>query len=558
MPTPTIESSQLNDVAFKAISGQIGVDKVQGIVECFVSGIGNKDSVGDIVLPGAFTSSLKRRKPRVVWGHDWNQPIGKVLEIYEVPKTDSRLPEKMKRAGIGGLFAKVQFNLNTERGREAFANVAFYGMDQEWSIGYKTINADYDPGRQANLLREVELYEVSPVLHGANQLTGTISVKDDSDARSSKGWQWQDDEDEMDNKNPSTPAMATLGRSISTALGKPVNIVDVTSENVVFQTSDNMTWRAQVSVEDGEFVIGKPKKVRAVRTYVEEGSGEETPAPQQGEEMPENKPQDDEEQTPPPADMDVKEDAEEPTGVRKAEEEMTFPTPDAALSWSKALGCTGYHSHGGGYMPCSDHDEYMAALKKFDGNANINSHNNYLAGADVEEAKDASCGCGGSQEKGHGYEYRKDRDKDDDHLNDPMTTLLMAYNNMIPITGAGKLRSQTLALISALEEFLTEQREKPMVEAMGEMVQRKKSTSGFVLEVKCDDDASFDITKAVATLPMFAFKSEDGVDLHFAADEDETDLMKKTAEALSSIESELSFATRRETEIDTESGDTVN
>lgn len=556
MPTSTLETSQVNDVAFKAISGQIGVDKAQGIVECFVSGIGNKDSVGDIVLPGAFTASLKRRKPRVVWGHDWNQPIGKVLEIYEVPKTDPRLPEKMKRAGIGGLFAKVQFNLNTERGREAFANVAFYGMDQEWSIGYKTLNADFDPGRQANLLREVELYEVSPVLHGANQLTGTISVKDDSESRNSKGWQWQDDEEDLDNKNPATPAMATLGRSISTVLGKPVNIVDVTSEYVVFQTPDNMTWRAQVSTEDGEFVIGKPKKVRAVRTYVEEGSQEETPAPQQGEEMPDNKPQDEEEQTPPPANMEAKEDAEEPAGVRKAEDEMTFQTPDAALSWSKALGCTGYHSHGGGYMPCSDHDEYMAALKKFDGNANINSHNNFLAGAAVEEAKDASCSCGTTDAKGHGEEYKK-RD-DDEHLRDPMTTLLMAYNNMIPITGAGKLRSQTLSLISALEEFLTDQREKPMMDAMSEMARKKKSTSGFVLEVKCDDETSFNVTKAVSTLPLFAFKADGGVDLHFGADEDEQDLMMKTAEALSLIESEFSFSTRRETEIDTDNGETVN
>ena len=174
----TPELSSDSDVAFKAISGQIGVDKAQGIVECFVSAIGNKDSVGDVVMPGAFNSSLKRRKPRVVWGHDWNQPIGKVLDIYEVPKSDPRLPEKMKKAGVGGLFAKVQFNLNTERGREAFANVAFYGNDQEWSIGYKTLVADFNNEMQANMLKEVELYEVSPVLHGANQLTGTISVKD--------------------------------------------------------------------------------------------------------------------------------------------------------------------------------------------------------------------------------------------------------------------------------------------------------------------------------------------------------------------------------------------
>jgi HK97 family phage prohead protease len=183
-----------HDTQFKAISGQIGIDKAQGIVEAFVSGIGNKDSVGDIVIAGAFNGSLKRRKPRVVWGHDWNQPIGKVLEIYEVPKTDPRLPEKMKQAGVGGLFAKVQFNLNTERGREAFANVAFYGNEQEWSIGYKTITADFDAVKQANILKEVELYEISPVLHGANQLTATISVKDDEKGKASKGYYVEDED----------------------------------------------------------------------------------------------------------------------------------------------------------------------------------------------------------------------------------------------------------------------------------------------------------------------------------------------------------------------------
>lgn len=160
-----------------AASGAISLDEMQGIVECFVAGIGNKDSVGDIVVTGAFAKSLTRRKPRVVWAHSWNDPIGKVLEMYEVPPGDPRLPAKMRNAGIGGLYAKVQFNLQSEKGKEAFASVAFFGEEQEWSIGYKTINGAFDPAQQANVLREVELYEVSPVLHGANQLTGTISVK---------------------------------------------------------------------------------------------------------------------------------------------------------------------------------------------------------------------------------------------------------------------------------------------------------------------------------------------------------------------------------------------
>jgi hypothetical protein len=62
-------------------SDSINLDEAQGIVECFVAGIGNKDSVGDIVATGAFTKSLQRRKPRVVWGHSWNDPIGKVRDL---------------------------------------------------------------------------------------------------------------------------------------------------------------------------------------------------------------------------------------------------------------------------------------------------------------------------------------------------------------------------------------------------------------------------------------------------------------------------------------------
>lgn len=182
------QTQQTTATEFKAIdNGQIKVDEAQGIVECFVAGIGNKDSVGDICAPGCFTESLKRRKPRVVWGHNWNEPIGKVLDIYEVNPNDPRLPMKMKRAGIGGLYARVQFNLKSERGKQAFLDVSFFGTEQEWSIGYKTLDADYDSQRQANVLKEVELYEVSPVLHGANQLTGTISIKADDPLRDPKG-----------------------------------------------------------------------------------------------------------------------------------------------------------------------------------------------------------------------------------------------------------------------------------------------------------------------------------------------------------------------------------
>ena len=237
--------------------GNINLDEAQGIVECFVAGIGNKDSVGDIVASGAFSKSLQRRKPRVVWGHSWNDPIGKVLEIYEVPNTDNRLPLKMKMAGIGGLFARVQFNLNSEKGREAFAMVAFFGEEQEWSIGYKTLRAQFDQKSQANVIYELELYEVSPVLHGANQLTGTISVKSDDNASGVMVAMMEDDEDAIDK--------VEIEKQLAAILGAKVSLMDVNDDEITFaRRMDNGEvgrYKCGFSGSRGRYMFGPPQQI---------------------------------------------------------------------------------------------------------------------------------------------------------------------------------------------------------------------------------------------------------------------------------------------------------
>lgn len=261
----------MQDIQFKAASGQFNIDEAQGIVECFVAGIGNKDSVGDIVVSGAFAKSLMRRKPRVVWGHNWNDPIGKVLEIYEVPPNDPRLPGKMKAAGIGGLYAKVQFNLNSEKGKEAFTNVAFFGEEQEWSIGYKTLDAIYDNSKQANILREVELYELSPVLHGANQLTGTISVKSDE-----KGYGASPMGMIVLEEKPKQPAdpflqgvaqplegdrLVALQNELATRTGGPVKVMKATESSVTFLKPGKGMFRLGYYFDGEQYMFGKPEKL---------------------------------------------------------------------------------------------------------------------------------------------------------------------------------------------------------------------------------------------------------------------------------------------------------
>jgi HK97 family phage prohead protease len=261
----------MQDIQFKAASGQFNIDEAQGIVECFVAGIGNKDSVGDIVVSGAFAKSLMRRKPRVVWGHNWNDPIGKVLEIYEVPANDPRLPAKMKAAGIGGLYAKVQFNLNSEKGKEAFTNVAFFGEEQEWSIGYKTLDAIYDNSKQANILREVELYELSPVLHGANQLTGTISVKSEEKGHgmSPMGVIMLEEKP----KQPQDPflqgvaqplegdRLVALQNELASRTGGPVKVMKATESSVTFLKPGKGMFRLGYYFDGEQYMFGKPEKI---------------------------------------------------------------------------------------------------------------------------------------------------------------------------------------------------------------------------------------------------------------------------------------------------------
>lgn len=156
------------------------VDADEGIVEAFVAGIGNVDDGGDIIEATFFQSSLDKhlkKLPKGVWSHDWNQPIARTLETETVPAGDARLPESLKSAGAGGQYVKMQFNLKTQRGADAFQDVVFFDGEQEWSIGYVPINSKRDAKTGIRRLPEGIWYEYSPVLFGMNPLTATVGVK---------------------------------------------------------------------------------------------------------------------------------------------------------------------------------------------------------------------------------------------------------------------------------------------------------------------------------------------------------------------------------------------
>lgn len=177
------------------VTGFKVVDDQAGIVEAFVSVTGAVDSVKDRIIPGAYEKTLVARTPKGVWSHNWDQPVSKTLSAEEVFPGDDRLPKKTRTgdewpATAGALLVRTQFNVGdgenpgTQRARDAYSDVKFYGEDQEWSIGYNVPPgaSKVDGKTGVRELSYIDLYEYSPVLFGAMSLTATAGVKEAQEA----------------------------------------------------------------------------------------------------------------------------------------------------------------------------------------------------------------------------------------------------------------------------------------------------------------------------------------------------------------------------------------
>jgi len=135
--------------------------KEDGVFEGYASVFGNVDGVGDIMVKGAFTKTLQESKRvKILFNHNPMMPIGKPLEMYE----DSK-----------GLHVRGKIS-PTEKGKETLILMKDGVMD-EMSIGYQTIKDDWDKQKNARLLKEVRLWEFSPVTFAANPDAGITSVK---------------------------------------------------------------------------------------------------------------------------------------------------------------------------------------------------------------------------------------------------------------------------------------------------------------------------------------------------------------------------------------------
>jgi 2'-5' RNA ligase len=195
MSTPTLafksavlapdKAAELVIAEAESIVGGVAAFEGDGIVTAIVSVTGVVDEVDDIIEPGAYAATLLKRLPKVCWHHSWEHPIGKVLWIEELLPGDPRLPAKTRDgqpwpAEAGALVAKMQMNMASERGREAYSAIKFYSEsgECEYSIGYKVPSGKSTrDSKGIRRIKEMDLFELSFVLFGAHTMTGTLALK---------------------------------------------------------------------------------------------------------------------------------------------------------------------------------------------------------------------------------------------------------------------------------------------------------------------------------------------------------------------------------------------
>lgn len=170
----------------------LNTDESQGIVEAIWAVMGNIDGGNDVIHPGAFKKTFSERAGQVnlLDNHRTDSvmaSLGNVLELREMSKGElpGELIQKYPEA-TGAAWGRFQFLLDTPEGKGAFTRIRQKSI-KGWSFGYDTIQRDHGSvekdGHKVSVrnLRELKLWEVSPVLFAMNEATLTTGIKSQED-----------------------------------------------------------------------------------------------------------------------------------------------------------------------------------------------------------------------------------------------------------------------------------------------------------------------------------------------------------------------------------------
>lgn len=151
-----------------------------GTFTAYASVFGNKDSYGDVVMPGAFADTLTDWAKTgaflpVLFGHNMSDPDYNIGHVTDATEDDH------------GLLVTAQLDLESPKGLQTYRLLKGRRVNQ-MSFAYDVVEGAWidktDDGAQDSFyeLRKLKLYEVSVVTIGANQETEILAVKSATDA----------------------------------------------------------------------------------------------------------------------------------------------------------------------------------------------------------------------------------------------------------------------------------------------------------------------------------------------------------------------------------------
>ena len=161
------ELKRPDDLSFKNAPIELKEDGDTRYIEAVFSLFETIDSDNDVTKANALRSGYTGNKVPLVWNHDWSKVIGR-----GIIETDNQ------KAVFKGYF------LNTEAGKEAYETVKAMQDMQQFSYGFQVLKSSKgthidSKGEEVpvRVLEDVKVWEVSPVLVGAQQNSFVQALK---------------------------------------------------------------------------------------------------------------------------------------------------------------------------------------------------------------------------------------------------------------------------------------------------------------------------------------------------------------------------------------------
>jgi len=161
------EIKRPEDLSFKNAPIELKEEGDKRYLEAVFSLFDTIDSDQDVTKQGALRSGYTGNKVPLVWNHDWSKVIGR-----GIIETDNQ------KAVFKGYF------LDTEAGKEAYETVKAMSDMQQFSYGFQVMKSSKgshidSKGEEVpvRVLEDVKVWEVSPVLVGAQQNSFVQALK---------------------------------------------------------------------------------------------------------------------------------------------------------------------------------------------------------------------------------------------------------------------------------------------------------------------------------------------------------------------------------------------